>query len=147
MSTPVAEEPQFAVLDYITISRDPRTQLVVAIGGHDRSAGILQTIGGFVSVFGPRGDYHRQPHTMPVDQQRQGATAAAHALLLAGFSVHLDPPSIPSAHPAATGRPPTATSTSSPSAPARPPTTAMSPPCCPRSPRPMTDCCPAWCRR
>ncbi len=28
---------------------------------------------------------------MPVEQQRQGATAAAHALLLAGFSVHLDP--------------------------------------------------------
>ncbi|MGW2597176.1 hypothetical protein [Streptomyces klenkii] len=92
MSTPTADgEPRFSVLDYITITRDPRTQLVVAVGGDNRAAGILQTLGGFVSAPGPGGPYHRQPHDLPVDQQRQGATAAAHGLLLAGFSVHLDP--------------------------------------------------------
>ncbi|MEU8784826.1 hypothetical protein [Streptomyces sp. NPDC048637] len=85
------EEPRFFVLEYVTITRDPRTQLVVAIGGDERAAGILQTTGGFVSAPGPRGPYHRQPHSLPVDQQRAGATAAAHALLLAGVSVHLDP--------------------------------------------------------
>ncbi|AJC55073.1 hypothetical protein [Streptomyces sp. 769] len=91
MTCPHEDEPRFFVLDYITITRDPRTQLVVAVGGDDRAAGILQTIGGFTNAPGPRGPYHRQPHTMPVQEQRQGATAAAHALLLAGFSVHLDP--------------------------------------------------------
>ncbi|MCC3778733.1 hypothetical protein [Streptomyces sp. UNOB3_S3] len=92
MSTATADgEPRFFVLDYITITRDPRTQLVVAIGGDNKAAGILQTLGGFVSAPGPRGPYHRQPHDLPVDQQRRGATAAAHGLLLAGFSVHLDP--------------------------------------------------------
>ncbi|AJT62530.1 hypothetical protein T261_0841 [Streptomyces lydicus] len=90
MTGPHEDEPQFFVLDYITITRDPRTQLVVAIGGDQRAAGILQTTGGFLSAPGPRGDYHRQPHDMPIEQQRQGATAA-HALLLAGYSVHLDP--------------------------------------------------------
>ncbi|WP_043267072.1 hypothetical protein [Streptomyces sp. CT34] len=90
MSGPQDSEPTFFVLDYVTITRDPKTQLVVAIGGDERAEGILQTAGGFVSAAGPRGPYQHQPHTMPVEQQRQGATAAAHALLLAGFSVHLD---------------------------------------------------------
>ncbi|MFI6808151.1 hypothetical protein ACIBO6_24575 [Streptomyces luteogriseus] len=84
-------EPDFFVLDYITITRDPRTKLVVAIGGDERAAGILQTAGGFIDAPGPRGPYHRQPHTMAVDQQRTGATAAALALLQARYSVHLDP--------------------------------------------------------
>lgn len=83
--------PVFYVLEYVTISRDPRTNLVVAIGGEQRAAGILQTTGGFIESPGPRGPYHRLPHTMPVEQQRHHATAAAHALLLAGFGVHLDP--------------------------------------------------------
>ncbi|MFI0743018.1 hypothetical protein ACH4PU_33845 [Streptomyces sp. NPDC021100] len=87
----VQEEPRFSVLGYITITRDRRTQLVVAIGGDDQAAGILQTLGGFVSAPGPRGPYHRQPHDLSLDRQRHGATAAAHGLLLAGFSVHLDP--------------------------------------------------------
>ncbi|ALO96688.1 hypothetical protein SHL15_5624 [Streptomyces hygroscopicus subsp. limoneus] len=91
MSSATDSEPTFFVLDYVTITRDPKTQLVVAIGGDERAEGILQTAGGFISAAGPRGPYQRQPHTMPVEQQRQGATAAAHALLLAGFSVHLDP--------------------------------------------------------
>ncbi|MFJ7423357.1 hypothetical protein ACIQXD_32845 [Streptomyces uncialis] len=91
--TPVNEEgePRFLVLDYVTITRDPRSRLVVAIGGDERAAGILQATGYFVSAAGPRGPYHRQPHALPVEEQCQGATAAAHALLLAGFSVHLDP--------------------------------------------------------
>ncbi|QPP05187.1 hypothetical protein G4Z16_00930 [Streptomyces bathyalis] len=84
-------EPQFFVQDYITISRDHRTQLVIALGGNDKAAGILQTTGHFLPAPGPLGTYHRQPHTLPVDEQRRGATAAAQHLLLAGFSVHLDP--------------------------------------------------------
>ncbi|MEU0305362.1 hypothetical protein [Streptomyces cyaneofuscatus] len=84
-------EPTFFALDYVTITRDPRTQLVVAIGGDAGAAGILQTVGGFRSAPVAGRDYHRLPHHMPVEHQRHGATAAAHALLLAGYSVHLDP--------------------------------------------------------
>ncbi|MFH9562423.1 hypothetical protein [Streptomyces globisporus] len=85
------DESTFFALDYVTITRDPRTQLVVAIGGDPRAAGILQTAGGFHSAPSAGRDYHRLPHHMPVEHQRHGATAAAHALLLAGYSVHLDP--------------------------------------------------------
>ncbi|WP_326812285.1 hypothetical protein OIE62_07675 [Streptomyces scopuliridis] len=85
------KEPHSTVLEYITIIKDPRTQLVIALGSGPQAAGILQTTGHSVPAPGPRGKYHRQPHTLPVQQQRQGATTAAHALLLAGFSVHLDP--------------------------------------------------------
>ncbi|MFJ8676336.1 hypothetical protein [Streptomyces sp. NPDC093589] len=91
MSAEREGEPRFLVLEYVTITRDPHSGLVVAIGGTERAEGILQTAGGFVSSPGPRGPYHRLPHSLPVDQQRAGATAAAHALLLAGISVHLDP--------------------------------------------------------
>ncbi|WP_328844953.1 hypothetical protein [Streptomyces sp. NBC_00258] len=92
MTLPHEDEPTFLVLDYVTITRDPKTALVVAIGGDQRAAGLLQTDGGFHSAPSPLGDYHRLPHALPVEEQRQGATAAAHALLLAGgYSVHLDP--------------------------------------------------------
>ncbi|MFF8481996.1 hypothetical protein [Streptomyces antibioticus] len=85
------QEPAFWVLEYVTITKDPRTDLVVAIGGTEPAADILQRVGGFLSAPGPRGDYHRLPHGLPVEQQRRKATAAAHALLAAGHSVHLDP--------------------------------------------------------
>ncbi|MFD3910070.1 hypothetical protein [Streptomyces sp. NPDC058603] len=75
------------MLEYITITKNP--QFDIALGSDPRAAGILQTTGHFVPAPGPRGEYHRQPHTLPVEQQRQGA--AADALLPAGFSVHLDP--------------------------------------------------------
>ncbi|MET9294374.1 hypothetical protein [Streptomyces sp. NPDC003077] len=91
MNGPREDEPLFLVGDYVTITRDARTRLVVAIGGDERAAGLLQTRGGFVSAAGPRGPYHRLPHSLAIEEQRQGATAAAHALLGAGFSVHLDP--------------------------------------------------------
>ncbi|MFI0776175.1 hypothetical protein [Streptomyces sp. NPDC021212] len=84
-------EPEFWVLEYVTITKDPRTDLVVAIGGTERAADILQRSGGFLSVPGPRGDYHRLPYGLPVEQQRLKATTASHALLAAGHSVHLDP--------------------------------------------------------
>ncbi|BDH07220.1 hypothetical protein [Streptomyces seoulensis] len=84
-------EPDFWVLEYVTITKDPRTELVVAIGGTEKAADILQRTGGFLSWAGPRGDYHRLPHGLPAEQQRLKATAASHALLAAGFSVHLDP--------------------------------------------------------
>ncbi|SFY53621.1 hypothetical protein [Streptomyces sp. F-1] len=84
-------EPDFWVLDYITITKDPRTGLVVAIGGTEQAADILQRTGGFLSAAGPRGDYHRLPHGLPIEQQRLKATTASHALLAAGHSVHLDP--------------------------------------------------------
>ncbi|MEJ8638959.1 hypothetical protein [Streptomyces sp. MS2.AVA.5] len=84
-------EPDFWVLEYVTITKDPRTNLVVAIGGTERAADILQRTGGFLSAAGPHGDYHRLPHGLPVEQQRLKATTASHALLAAGHSVHLDP--------------------------------------------------------
>ncbi|THC47335.1 hypothetical protein [Streptomyces sp. A1499] len=84
-------EPDFWVLEYVTVTKDPRTELVVAIGGTDKAADILQRAGGFLSAPGPRGDYHRLPHGLPVEEQRLKATAASHALLAAGHSVHFDP--------------------------------------------------------
>ncbi|MEE1838060.1 hypothetical protein [Streptomyces sp. SP17KL33] len=86
-----AKEPDFWVLEYVTITKDPRTGLVVAIGGSLEAADILQRNGGFLPAPGPRGDYHRLPHGLPVEQQRLKATTASHALLAAGHSVHLDP--------------------------------------------------------
>ncbi|WP_282695202.1 hypothetical protein [Streptomyces sp. CC208A] len=86
-----AQEPKFLLPDYVTITRDPRTGLVLAIGGDQRAAGILQTTGGFTQHPGPSTHYHRQPVAMPVEQQRIGATAAAHALLVVGYSVYLAP--------------------------------------------------------
>ncbi|MEU8617340.1 hypothetical protein [Streptomyces sp. NPDC048623] len=85
------EEPEFLLPRYVTITRDARTQLVLAIGGDQRAAGILQTTGGFTRHPGPSIHYHRQPVTMPVEQQRLGATAASYALLAAGYSTFLDP--------------------------------------------------------
>lgn len=84
-------EPNFWVLEYVTITKDSRTGLVVAIGGTEQAADILQRTGGFVTAPGPRGDYHRLPHGLPIEQQRLKATGASHALLTAGHSVHLDP--------------------------------------------------------
>ncbi|QCD54267.1 hypothetical protein [Streptomyces hawaiiensis] len=85
------KEPDFWVLEYVTITKDARTGLVVAIGGTEKAADILQRTGGFLSAPGPRGDYHRLPHGLPIEQQRLKATTASHALLAAGHSVHLDP--------------------------------------------------------
>uniref|UniRef100_A0AAU2K161 Uncharacterized protein n=1 Tax=Streptomyces sp. NBC_00049 TaxID=2903617 RepID=A0AAU2K161_9ACTN len=81
-------EPDFLILDYVTITRDPRTHLVVTSRCTPEAAGILETVGRFRD-----GGVHylRQPHDLPVEQQRHYATAAAQALLLAGFSVFLDP--------------------------------------------------------
>ncbi|WP_234432133.1 hypothetical protein [Streptomyces sp. NRRL S-378] len=87
-------EPDFLVLEYVTITKDPRTGLVVAIGGTERAADILQRTGGFLTAPGPRGDYHRLPHGLPIEQQRLKATAASHALLCATS------PSSPSGPPA-----------------------------------------------
>ncbi|MFD4022249.1 hypothetical protein ACFWRV_01840 [Streptomyces sp. NPDC058576] len=84
-------EPDFLALEYITITKDPRTGLVVAIGGTEKAADILQRTGGFLSAAGHHGNYHRLPHGLPVEQQRLKATTASHALLAAGHNVHLDP--------------------------------------------------------
>ncbi|MFC8644481.1 hypothetical protein ACWGNY_20145 [[Kitasatospora] papulosa] len=51
------DEPTFFALDYVAITRDPRTQLVVAIGGDPRAAGVLQTAGGFHSAQSAGCDY------------------------------------------------------------------------------------------
>ncbi|MFD5765329.1 hypothetical protein ACFWIN_05850 [Streptomyces sp. NPDC127049] len=85
------EEPEFLLPHYVTITRDPRTRLVLAVGGDQRAAGILQATGGFTRHPGPSTHYHRLPVTMPVEQQRLGATAASYALLAAGYSTFLDP--------------------------------------------------------
>ena len=92
-------EPDFWVLEYVTIAKDSRTGLIVAIGGTEQAADILQRTGGFLTSPGPRGDYHRLPHGLPIEQQRLKATTASQALLAAGHSVHLDP------HPEHAGRP------------------------------------------
>ncbi|MER7932935.1 MULTISPECIES: hypothetical protein [unclassified Streptomyces] len=84
-------EPDFWVLEYVTITKEPRTGLVVAVGGTEQAADILQRTGGSLSAPGPRGDYHRLPHGLPVQEQRLKATAASHALHAAGHSVHLNP--------------------------------------------------------
>ncbi|MFD5256836.1 hypothetical protein ACFWM5_28890 [Streptomyces bobili] len=63
----------------------------MAIGRTEQAADILQRTGGFLSAPRPRGDYHRLPHGLPIEQQRLKATTASHALLAAGHSVHLDP--------------------------------------------------------
>ncbi|MFF6813451.1 hypothetical protein ACFZAG_26735 [Streptomyces sp. NPDC012403] len=84
-------EPDFWVLEYVTITKDPRTGLVVAIGGTEQATDILQRTGGFLTAPGPRGDYHRLPHRLPIAEQRLKATTASHALLAASHSVHLDP--------------------------------------------------------
>ncbi|MET8709601.1 hypothetical protein ACFXOL_06845 [Streptomyces californicus] len=140
------DEPTFFALDYVTITRDPRTQLVVAIGGDARAAGILQTAGGFYSAPVAGRDYHRLPHHPPVEHQRHGATAAAHALLLAAYSVHLDPAlNTLTASAAEQVTPPATTSTDSPSAPASPRPTRTSPPSWPRSPPRRRDCSRSWC--
>ncbi|MGX1115907.1 hypothetical protein RKD37_001270 [Streptomyces ambofaciens] len=49
-------EPDFWVLEYVTITKDPRTGLVVAIGGTEKAADILQRTGGFLSAAAPEGD-------------------------------------------------------------------------------------------
>ncbi|MFG2564634.1 hypothetical protein ACGFR6_04250 [Streptomyces sp. NPDC048567] len=85
------KEPEFYALEYVTITKEPRTGLVLAMGGADEVADILQREGGFLSAPGPRGPYHRLPLGLPVEQQRLKATAASHALLAAGYRVHLDP--------------------------------------------------------
>ncbi|WP_282698154.1 hypothetical protein [Streptomyces sp. CC208A] len=88
---PTTGEPEFLLPHYVTITRDPRTQLVLAVGGDQRAAGILQTTGGFTRHPGPSTYYHRLPVTMPVEQQRLGTTTASYALLAAGYSTFLDP--------------------------------------------------------
>lgn len=83
-------EPDFRVLEYVTVTKDPRTGLVVAVGGTEQAADTLQRTG-FVNHPGPRGEYHCLPHGLNDDEQRLKATAASHALLAPGHSVHLDP--------------------------------------------------------
>lgn len=83
-------EPDFLVLEYVTLTKDPLTGLVIAIGGTGQVADILQR-SGFLDADGPRGPYHRLPHGLPVREQRLKVTAASHALMSAGHSVSLDP--------------------------------------------------------
>ncbi|MEV0957037.1 hypothetical protein AB0I97_14315 [Streptomyces sp. NPDC049951] len=42
--------PDFWVREYVTITKDPRTDLVLAIGGTDKAAHILQRTDGFLSA-------------------------------------------------------------------------------------------------
>jgi hypothetical protein len=83
-------EPEFFAQEYITITRDSRTGLIVAIGGTEQAASLLQQAG-FVDAPSPRGTYHRLPRGLSTRLQQVRATAASHALLSAGHSVYLDP--------------------------------------------------------
>ncbi|MGW0792923.1 hypothetical protein ACWD04_33150 [Streptomyces sp. NPDC002911] len=75
--------------EYVTITKDPRTDLVLAIGGTDKAADILQRTDGFLSAAA--GAYDGFPHGLPIEQQQLRATTASHSLRAAGHSVHLDP--------------------------------------------------------
>ncbi|MFE4054945.1 hypothetical protein ACFXP3_01325 [Streptomyces sp. NPDC059096] len=75
---------------HVTITQDPRTGLVLALGGTHDTDDILQGEGSFLRMPGPRRRYHRLPPGLPMEQQRLAATAAARALLAAGHSVRLD---------------------------------------------------------
>ncbi|PZG83623.1 hypothetical protein C1I97_34605 [Streptomyces sp. NTH33] len=77
-------------MDYITITRNTRTGLVVAIGGDEQEAGVLQAAS-FIPVPGPCGGYHRLPHHLPIAQQPSQSPAASQALLSAGCGAHHDP--------------------------------------------------------
>jgi hypothetical protein len=44
------KQPDFWVLEYITITKDPRADLVIAIGGTEKTADILQRTGGFLTA-------------------------------------------------------------------------------------------------
>ncbi|MFE2063049.1 hypothetical protein ACFXDH_11665 [Streptomyces sp. NPDC059467] len=59
------KEPDFWVLEYITITKDPRTNLVVAIGGNEQAADILQRTDGFLSAPGPPGTITGFPTACP----------------------------------------------------------------------------------
>ncbi|MFI7560800.1 hypothetical protein ACIBVM_02965 [[Kitasatospora] papulosa] len=74
--------------EYVTITKDPRIDLVLAIGGTDKAADILQRTDGFFSAAA--GAYDGFPHGLPIEQQLR-ATTASHSLRAAGHSVHLDP--------------------------------------------------------
>ncbi|MEU2145129.1 MULTISPECIES: hypothetical protein [Streptomyces albovinaceus subgroup] len=43
-------EPDVLVLKYTTLTKDPRTGLLVAIGGTEKAADILQRTGGLLSA-------------------------------------------------------------------------------------------------
>ncbi|MGW4441929.1 hypothetical protein [Streptomyces sp. NPDC004682] len=79
------------MLKYVTITTDPRTGLVVAIGGTRTVSDILQRTGGFLA-WGGRGDYHRLPHVLSAEQQRLKATAASHTLLSVGYTASISTP-------------------------------------------------------
>ncbi|GAA2678135.1 hypothetical protein GCM10010400_46630 [Streptomyces aculeolatus] len=85
----MSTDPEFMVLGYVTLTKDPHTELVVAVGGTERAADILQQHD-FLPASGPRGDHHRLPRCAP-EQQRLKATAASYTLLTAGYNVYLDP--------------------------------------------------------
>ncbi|MEV0470689.1 hypothetical protein [Streptomyces prunicolor] len=132
-------EPDFAVWEYITITKDSRTGLVIALGGTREAASILQR-NGFLDAPGPQSEYHRLPHGLPVEEERHKDTAASHALLGAGYSVHLDPALNTSARPTANARPPGAISPSSPGGPWTRAAAGRPPQSGPRSPNPMRAC-------
>lgn len=72
-------EPDFAVLEYLTITKDSRTRLVIALGGTQKAAGILQR-NGFLHAPGPGAST-----TASLTASRQERRTAA--LLAAGYSV------------------------------------------------------------
>ncbi|MFD9925806.1 hypothetical protein ACFWZK_06480 [[Kitasatospora] papulosa] len=69
--------PDFRVREYVTITKDPRTDLVLAIGGTDKAADILQRTDGFHSAAA--GAYDGFP---PRPAHRAAAVAGDHRLAL-----------------------------------------------------------------
>ncbi|MFF5837812.1 MULTISPECIES: hypothetical protein [Streptomyces] len=72
--------------EYVTITKDPHTDLVLAIGGTDKAADILQRTDGFLSAAARA--YHGSPRGLPIEQQRLRATTASHSLRAAQRPPH-----------------------------------------------------------
>ncbi|MFE9308102.1 hypothetical protein ACFYM5_10415 [Streptomyces sp. NPDC006706] len=88
-------------MDYITITRNTWTGLVVAIGGDEQEAGVLQAAS-FTPVPRPCGGYHRLPHHLPIAQRPSQSPAASTSLSrpdAASATAHADRHSLHRPHP------------------------------------------------
>ena len=84
-------EPGSDVLEYVTITKDPHSELVVAVGGTEYAADFLQRES-FLPVPGLRAGCHHLPHYLTPEVQRLCAIAAWRALRTDGFSAYSTPP-------------------------------------------------------
>lgn len=75
--------------EYVTITKDPRTDLVLPSAAPTRRPTSSSETDGFLSAAARA--YDGFPHGLPIEQRQLRATTASHSLRAAGHSVHLDP--------------------------------------------------------